>query len=113
MRDSTMEPRLQDSYGSSGCSPHGFVAVMRPMCGVGLSRFTRSRKIIPGSPLRHAPHTISENTFRASRSVTCSPVSGSQRTELLSPAAMLPRSTRLPPRSTASMKASSTPTEML
>ena len=43
-----MLPRLQDSYGSSGCSPQGLVASMRPSCGVGLCRLISSMKIDAG-----------------------------------------------------------------
>ena len=32
-----MDPRVQDSYDSSGCSPQGFVASMFPSRGVGLA----------------------------------------------------------------------------
>ncbi len=45
-----IEPRLHDSYGNNGCSPHGFVLSISPISGVGLSSFMRSMKIIPGSP---------------------------------------------------------------
>ena len=37
IRERLIEPRLHDSYGSSGCSPHGFVDSILPTCGVGLS----------------------------------------------------------------------------
>src|SRR5438034_1294296 len=34
-RARSIDPRLQDSYGKSGCSPHGFVASMSATLGVG------------------------------------------------------------------------------
>jgi hypothetical protein len=52
------EPRLHASYGSSGCSPQGFVDSISPRCGVGLSRLMRSMKMMPGSPVAHAIWTI-------------------------------------------------------
>ena len=46
-----IEPKLADSYGSKGCSPHESVDSNMPIEGVGLSLFILSRKIIPGSPV--------------------------------------------------------------
>ena len=51
----SIEPKLQDSFGSKGCSPHGFVAVILPTCLTGLFLFTSSKKTIPGSPFDQAP----------------------------------------------------------
>ena len=51
-----MEPKLQDSFPSKGCSPQGLVAIMFPkVFATLLSRLTASKKIMPGSPFRHAP----------------------------------------------------------
>ena len=73
-----IDPKLHDSFGSNGCSPQGFVAVIRPTCDTGLRRFTSSRKIMPGSPLFQAPLTILSNTVRASsRSCSTNGLSGS------------------------------------
>jgi len=72
MFDRLMEPRLHDSYGSSGCSPQGFVLSIAPIRGVGLSRLIRSMKMIPGSPFRHDESTICSNTFRAESLATTS-----------------------------------------
>src|SRR4030043_1626347 len=49
-----MLPRLQDSNGNRGCSPHGLVDSICPICGVGLNLFIVSIKITPGSPFFHA-----------------------------------------------------------
>ena len=57
-RERLTEPRLHASYGSSGCSPHGFVDSISPSAGVGLSRFIRSMKMMPGSPVAHAISTM-------------------------------------------------------
>src|SRR3989338_3424163 len=65
MRPRFMEPRLQDSYGRSGCSPHGLVDSISPMCGVGLKEFMRSMNITPGSPFFHAISTILSKTSLA------------------------------------------------
>ena len=64
--DTSIEPRLQDSFGRSGCSPQGLVAVIISICFTGLFLFTSSRKIIPGSPFSHAPLTILLKTSLAS-----------------------------------------------
>ena len=61
-RERLIEPRLQASLGSSGNSPQGFVASMRPQPGVGLSRLTVSMKQIPGSPVRWLCETIRSQT---------------------------------------------------
>ena len=71
-----MEPRLQLSYGSSGCSPHGLVLSISPMCGVGLSALMRSMKTMPGSPFFQASATMVLNTLRALRVCTTSPERG-------------------------------------
>ncbi len=60
------EPRLQDSNGSRGCSPHGLVLSISPSLGVGLSLLILSMNTIPGSPFRQAMLTIMSNTLRAS-----------------------------------------------
>ena len=65
MRLRLIEPRLQDSYGMSGCSPHGLVLSISPICGVGLSSLIRSMKIIPGSPFVQAMSTILSKTSAA------------------------------------------------
>ena len=70
------------------------------MCGVGLSLFSRSRKMIPGSPFSQACFTIRLNTLRAFRVPA-----GFLSRGLMSRS---PRSA-----STAFMKASVMPTEML
>ena len=48
------DPRTHASYGSRGCSPHGFVASISPRAGVGFAASIRSRKRTPGSPLCQA-----------------------------------------------------------
>ena len=53
---------MHASYGSRGCSPHGFVDSMLPMFGVGLSLLILSMNISPGSPVSHALSTISLKT---------------------------------------------------
>src|SRR3989338_3566171 len=54
-----MLPRLQDSYGSNGCSPQLSVDSIFPSFGIGLDLFIVSMKMTPGSPLSHAcSHTI-------------------------------------------------------
>ncbi len=60
-------PRLHASYGSSGCSPHGFVAVILPSAGVGLLSSSLSRNTTPGSPFFHACCTMSSKTSLARR----------------------------------------------
>src|SRR5665647_1755867 len=95
-----MEPRLHDSYGSRGCSPHGFVDSIAPSFGVGLSRLIRSMKIIPGSPFFHEESTIRSNTSRAGRRAVTSRECG--LTRLYSS-----------PLSTAFMNSSVSATEML
>jgi hypothetical protein len=49
-----IEPRLHESYGCNGCSPHGFVASIRPTFLIGLRSLMRSMNTTPGSPLFHA-----------------------------------------------------------
>ncbi|KWT93238.1 hypothetical protein ASN18_0321 [Candidatus Magnetominusculus xianensis] len=61
-----IEPRLQDSKGRSGCSPHGFVASILPTSGVGFDSFILSMNMMPGSPFSHACFTIKSNTYAAS-----------------------------------------------
>ena len=72
------DPRLHASLGGSACSPHGFVASMSPRSGVGLAGLAlmRSRKIMPGSPVRHAARTIRSKTSRADSRPVGSPVRG-------------------------------------
>ena len=53
-----MEPRLQASWGRSGCSPQGLVARMGPRWGVGLCRVISSMNTSPGSPVCQAQSTI-------------------------------------------------------
>ncbi len=53
-----MLPRLQASYGSSGCSPQGLVDSIRPTCGVGFSSLMRSMYAKPGSPVCQAFWTM-------------------------------------------------------
>ena len=45
-----IDPRLHASFGRSGCSPHGLVASISPISGVGLAGLAliRSRKTMPG-----------------------------------------------------------------
>ena len=69
------EPRLQDSYGRSGCSPHGLVASIAPRFGVGLSRLMRSRKTMPGSPFCQALATIRSKMWRARTALPVQPSS--------------------------------------
>ena len=66
-RDTLSDPRLQASLGRSGCSPHGFVASIIPISGVGLAGLSlmRSMKTMPGSPVRQAARTMRSNTSRA------------------------------------------------
>ncbi len=97
-----IEPRLQDSHGSSGCSPQGLVLSICPSSGVGfeLVSFMRSMKTIPGSPLAQADSTMEVKTSLA----------------LSVPAASLLRGlimSKLPPVSTAFMNLSSRAMEML
>ena len=70
------EPRLHASFGSRGCSPHGLVASIWPISGVGLAGLAliRSRKTIPGSPVRQAAETIRPKTSRAESWRTIAPV---------------------------------------
>lgn len=56
-----MEPRLQLSFGCSGCSPQGFVLSINPKFVVGFFLFISSMNIIPGSPERHAFAQIRSN----------------------------------------------------
>jgi hypothetical protein len=68
------EPRLQASFGKSGCSPQGFVASTCPSSGVGLAGLAlmRSMKTMPGSPVRQAALTMrSKTSFADSRPTTC------------------------------------------
>src|SRR3989304_3648123 len=60
-----IEPRTQLSYGRSGTSPQGLVVSMGPRAGVGLARFTASRKRRPGAPVPHAVPTTRSTTPRA------------------------------------------------
>ena len=94
------EPRLQDSYGSNGCSPQGLVASICPRFSVGLSRLMRSMKTIPGSPFRQALATIRSKMCRARRRAVTSPLRGFTRSYSSS-------------FSTARMNSSVTATEML
>ena len=48
--DTLIEPRVQDSYARSVCSPRDLVASMSPKRGVGLSALIWSRKITPALP---------------------------------------------------------------
>ena len=95
-----MLPRLQTSYGSSGCSPQGLVASYEPSLGTGLCSLARSMKKTPGSPVFHAPSTIMSKISRAFSRPTTSPERGLIRSYSSSPA-------------TASMNASVIATEML
>ena len=74
-----IEPRLQLSYGRSGCSPHGFVASIGPCFGRTLNLFILSIKTIPGSPLFHALSTILLYTILAGYMPTTLFVDGSIR----------------------------------
>ena len=94
-----MLPRLQTSYGSSGCSPHGFAASYGPRCGTGLYRFAPSMKKIR-SPVFQAPWIILSHTIFASSDFTTAPVRGSLRSYVV-------------PACTARMNSSVTATEML
>ncbi|VVB68727.1 Uncharacterised protein [uncultured archaeon] len=69
-----MEPRLQDSKGSSGCSPQGLVASMVP--GMGCAALILSMKITPGSPPRQAELAIRFISSGASNVVAVSPFLG-------------------------------------
>ncbi len=74
-----MEPKLHDSYGRRGCSPHGFVLSISPSFGVGLSLFNLSKNTMPGSPFFHAISAILSKTFFALRLSTISLVRGFTR----------------------------------
>ena len=67
---------MHDSYGSSGTSPQGLVASMRPSDGSGLSRPMRSVNSRPGSPPAHAAAQIRSNSSAAGRLATTRPVRG-------------------------------------
>ena len=71
-----IDPRVQDSYGSKGCSAQGFVASMRPICGVGFRSFIVSRNRTPGSPVLQAAPTRRSKTAAAFRLATGCPVRG-------------------------------------
>lgn len=60
--ETSVEPRQQDSPSNRGCSPHGFVAVIGPRAGVGLSLLMRSMKQTPGSPVACALAMIRRST---------------------------------------------------
>src|SRR4030043_503702 len=62
-----IEPRLQDSYGSRGCSPQGLVDSLCPIWGVGFESSTLSIKTMPGSPFLHACSTMRLKTSLAFR----------------------------------------------
>ena len=74
-----MDPRVQDSYRSSGCSPQGLVASMAPRWGVGLAALIRSRKTTPGSPVAQAACTSRSNTIGAGSRLAAFPVRGLTR----------------------------------
>src|SRR3989344_7262777 len=76
--DKLTDPRVQASYGNSGCSAHGFVDSIRPILGVGLARelFTLSIKIMPGSPYCQASLVTKSKTFLALRRPVILPVLG-------------------------------------
>ena len=67
-----IEPRLHESKACSGCSPHGFVASIRPTFLIGLRSLMRSMNTTPGSPVRQACSTI---RFQISPTVQYSAVS--------------------------------------
>src|SRR3989304_6476857 len=78
------DPRLQDSYGSNGCSPQGFVDSILPIFGVGLALLILSMNMMPGSPIFHAASDICVNTSFALRRRTVFLVLGLIRGEDLS-----------------------------
>ncbi|GIS30588.1 MAG: hypothetical protein Ct9H90mP2_09710 [Dehalococcoidia bacterium] len=51
----SIEPKLHDSFGSKGCSPHGFVAVILPTCQTRAIPISLRLKNHPGSPFDQAP----------------------------------------------------------
>ena len=62
-----MEPRLQGSQASRGCSPQGLVASIWPRAGVGLELdlLMRSMTMKPGSPDFQAHSTMRSKTSLA------------------------------------------------
>ncbi len=60
-----IEPRQQQPYGGSGCSPHGLVAAIVSQYDRLLSPLTRSTKITPGSAWLYVDVMIWSNSSRA------------------------------------------------
>jgi hypothetical protein len=95
-----IEPSTHDSYGSSGCSPHGFVVSITPSDGVGLWRLISSTNSSPGSPVAHAAPTMPLNNAAGSTVRATRPLRGL-------------RSGNGVPASSAAKNSSLTPTERL